>query len=98
MNINKLFEGQRHDEEKAVELVSIVARYAHPDTRDMVWKACHEAIDQYAEHFLVKFLDIEIERLEKEKEDSPDQFYHEYIDYQIIYYGGIKRQLTQNNG
>lgn len=65
MNINKLFEGQRHDDKEIMYILSKngISRMFYPDLVEV------NLMKQYAEHFLVKFLDSEIERLEKELYD-----------------------------
>ena len=122
MNINKLIEGQRHDEEKMGEIrsefVNDLCRVEpYRDTTLTYWKGIleknfnliptpksvfnwfEESIKQYAEHYLIKFLDSEIERLiilRTENDTKSDDFalgIDKVLTDQITHLQDIKKQL-----
>lgn len=69
MNINKLFDGQI-EKKKIQKMIDDRAFtfVANDSKTSVVYEIhCKEIIRKYAEHFLVKFLDSEIERLEHTK-------------------------------
>lgn len=92
MNINKLFEGQRHDDKEIMYILSKngISRMFYPDLVEV------NLMKQYAEHFLVKFLDIEIEMLKIREQGETSRDVAIYIQDQISYFKDIKRQLTES--
>ena len=103
MNINKLIEGQREGERMQKMIDDRAFTFISNDSKtSVVYEVhCKEIIKKHTKYFLIKFLDSEIERLEKDKarvngltlRGELEHGYILFMEDQIAHFQDIKKQL-----